>query len=195
MMLYSEEYYRKCAEEQERRQRRVENALFALGTIALLVALFCAWWFAPAFARADEIEEDEMPEYLKEMYVMCQPDSYVNIRARANKHSQEEGRLYVGDMVLVDRQHGAWSHCVGLACEAGEGWVKTEFLDDWEPELFREGTKMVTVKDNVNARYSLNGKRRKLLRKGSKVTVWAISEDWAVTSQGMIMADLLGAVE
>ena len=47
MMLYSEDYYKKCAEEEERKQTIIENVLYSIGTAALLVALFCAWWFSP----------------------------------------------------------------------------------------------------------------------------------------------------
>ena len=192
MMLMSEEYYRMCEEEEEKKRQRVENIGCTLGLIALVAALFAAWWFAPAFA--DEVEDEEIPTEMIEKFVFCQPDSYVYIRARASKHAIEEGRLYLGDSVFVDRQVGQWSHCVGLACEAGEGWVKSDFLGEWEPEIYPDGMKMVTTKGRVNARFSINGKIRKRLGKGAAVTVWAIAEDWSVTSQGMIKSEFLEGI-
>lgn len=193
MMLYPEKYYDDCYEQEEKRRTIIENILYSLGVVALLVALFFAWWLAPVFACADELEEDE-PKDLVEKFVFCQPDSYVNIRASASKHGIEEGRLYLGDNVFVDRTHGQWSHCVGLACEAGEGWIKSEFLGEMEPEVFTTGMKMRTTKGAVNARVSVGGKVRKKLGKGATVTVWASADDWSVTNQGMIMTDLLEVV-
>lgn len=49
MMLYSEQYYRECAEKEERKQKIIENVLYTIGTAAILVAVFCAWWFSPIF--------------------------------------------------------------------------------------------------------------------------------------------------
>lgn len=188
------EYLEQLRAEQQAREERREKMLYMplciVSTMLFCVIAFLVWWAAPALA--DEIED---PEELTEMFVICQPDSFVNIRARASKHAYLEGRLYLGDSVFVDAWHGSWAHCVNLGCEAGEGWVNVGYLAEMEPDVLVEAVQMRTTKANVNTRYCIGGKRRSCLRKrGTVVTVCAISDEWAVTNVGLIQANLLADV-
>ena len=71
-----------------------------------------------------------------------------------------------------------------------EGWIKEEFVFHDEPVILEHGNYEIT-KDRVFARYSINGKIRKVLNKGRHVTVYLLGQEWSVTSQGFIMTEFL----
>lgn len=181
MREYLEELRREENRKRDEREAKREFPLMCL-TMFLFVAVFLVvFWFFPA-AKAAELEEG---------WILCQPDSEVNVRARASKQSEVVGRCFLGDRVLIDRRTADWVHCVDLCCESGEGWVKASYVDEWEPEIYVQGVKAVTKAGKVNARYCIGGRVRKQLKKGVTVTVYAESEDYAVTNQGFIKPEYL----
>jgi len=131
------------------------------------------------------------PEKPAEAWVMCQPDSSVNVRERPNKHSEVVCEAYAGDRITLDgKKQGRWYHCL-IPCEAGEGWIRGDFLSFYEPEYWPEGRKFETTAGNLNARFSIRGNIRKRLGKGVTLTVYLCSEEWSVTSQGFIQTKFL----
>ncbi len=130
-------------------------------------------------------------------WVMCQPDSKVNVRARPDKISEIVGVAYAGDRIeLTGKKSGLWLHCL-LPCEAGEGWIRGDYVAGSEPVIIDGGAKYKTKMSNVLARYSMRRKKesvRKRLEKDVWVTVYLLGDEWCVTSQGYIMTDLLEAV-
>ena len=126
-----------------------------------------------------------------EAWVMCQPDSEVNVREFPNRHAAEVARVFPGDRIeLTGKKKGRWYHCT-IPSENGEGWIRGDFLVFTEPEIYPEGKIFETTNGKLYARYSIRGNKRKTLKKGVKVTVYMMSEDWAITSQGFIMSKFL----
>ena len=125
-------------------------------------------------------------------YVLCDPESFVYIREFPKKNSREWGFLYYGDSVEVDgkKRNGYW-HVDGVNTETGDGWVKGLFLDDNEPILMSAHEYIVVSCGRLAARNGVNGKRHGWLKPGTKVKVYGMSEEWAVTNKGYVKAEYL----
>lgn len=130
-------------------------------------------------------------ETYEEGWIMCQLDSYVNIRAFPKTNSEQTGYLLAGDRIFLDGQvKNGFAHCVGLSTEAGEGWVYKGFISPSKPV---EDGREYHVKANgrVAARRSISGDRRCWLHDNDILTVYLKSEDWCLTSQGFIKAEFI----
>lgn len=129
------------------------------------------------------------------MYVVCKPESEVSIRNEDSENSSREGRLSLGDAVVVDKtsSDGKWFHCIGLGIEAGDGWVSAQYLT-YEPVVIETFSGEIDSKGRVAVRKSPGGKRTDWLNSGSLVTVYAIAGEWAVTDRGYIMAEYIRGV-
>lgn len=134
-------------------------------------------------------------EKVTEAWVMCNPASEVNLRSRANKHSDVVARLCAGErLTLTGRKIGRW-YQVRYPCEAGEGWVRGDYLSMTEPKMFPEGELYETTHGSLYARYSIRGNKCAKLKKGVIVKVYLMAEEWSVTSRGYIMTKYLTEVE
>lgn len=130
-----------------------------------------------------------------EAWVMCQLNSTVNARTQANKHARAVCTMFAGDRVqLTGRKVGRWYHCI-IPCENGEGWIRGDYLSFTEPEIFEDGKLFVTNSGNLFARFSIRGNIRVKLKKGAKLKVYLMAEEWSVTSQGFVMTKYLEEVE
>ena len=129
-----------------------------------------------------------------EAWVLCQPDSYVNVRYRASKNAEVIGQAYMGDHIeLTGKRVGKWYHCL-FSSESGDGWIREDYLEFGKPEIFPDGETFKTS-SNVRTRYSIDGKIRKRLKKGSTLLVFAKGPTWSVSTQGIIMTEFLEAPE
>ena len=127
---------------------------------------------------------------IDEVWVLCQKDSFVNVRMFPKKNCQEIGRLELGDMAYTDwKKDNGFLHIFfpGLECD---GWVhrgyisaSTVFVEEFEAKIVSRG--------RVRCRRSINGTRRKWLKNGSTVSVFGYGDEWAVTSEGFIQTKYL----
>lgn len=125
-------------------------------------------------------------------WVLCTPDGEVNIRSRATTDSEVTGRVFAGDAVQVSGGKNRWAWCEGLGTEMGEGYIHQGYLVDSEVTLYPEPVTMtVAGRGRVAARRSVDGERRKWLRPGDQVTVYATGGGWACTSDGYIQSKFL----
>ena len=150
---------------------------------AFVVLLLLTLIFATAIAEEDD-------DYI-EAWAMCQPDSYINIRRFAKKDAEVSGMLYLGDKVFLDgKTKRGFVHCVGLNNEDGEGWVAKGYLVYSEPTA--DGHKY-EIKSNgrVAARRTVKGTRRRWLHDGDVITVYSISAEWCLTSEGFVKTDCI----
>lgn len=136
------------------------------------------------FAEGNELET---------VWILCQPDSYVNVRARPTSRSEETGYLECGDSVETDgRKKNGFLH-VFPSTEAGEGWISIGYIIYEEPErVWKE--MMVVAKGRVNARKTVGGKRRVWVKPETIVMVYWMG-DWAVTNKGFIKSEFLSDIE
>ena len=119
-------------------------------------------------------------------WVICQPDSYVNVREAPRKTGMEAGRLDAGDRVRTDgKEKNGYLHIIDAGTEKGDGWVHTGFIVYDEPRRTTERM-VIGGKARVACRKSVGGKRKAWAKPGSFVTVYWISDEWAVTNRGFI---------
>lgn len=144
--------------------------------VALVLSLlFCV---LSAFALADEY------------FIICHPESFVNVREAPKKRGDVIGRLELGDKVESDgKEKNGYLHLINLPLEMTDGWVSLGYVTG-QMEI-RTVTAEIESKGRVACRRYINGKRRKWLRDGDQVTVYGWSDDWAITSQGYIMTKYL----
>ena len=153
-----------------------------------VTAFLIALMMLPAIAMADEPETYQV-------WILCQPDSYVMIRSSPRKKNNVEAWAYAGDSLWTDgKERSGFLHVYGNF-EAGEGWVKSCYVTEYEPEIYETGkTYRVNVKQ-VNCRKTIGGKRRGWLKRGAEVRVWLWSDEWCVTNYGYIQTQYLEEVE
>lgn len=154
-------------------RRRIKRSMAA--GIAMILTLI-----ATAAAVADT----------ESVWVMCQPDSYVNIREQADGKSPKAGYAECGDRFETDgKKRNGFLH-VYAPVEAGEGWIHLGYIIWEEPEKVYE-TRHIESKGRVNARRTVDGTRRCWLRNGDEITVYWMGE-WAVTNKGFVKAEYIG---
>ncbi len=124
-------------------------------------------------------------------WVLCQPDSYVNIRSSPSSRSCIEGRMFCGDEVETDgRSSGGFLHCVNLPCDSVEGWISEGYLVYSEPQEINSEAS-ISANGRVACRRAIDGYRRCWARNGQVVEVYWHSEIWAVTNRGFIQMEFL----
>ena len=131
-------------------------------------------------------------ETTRTVFVMCNPESYVNIRERPSKHARITGYALCGDGFETDGiVRDGFVH-VQCPTELGEGWISSGFVTYTEPEEVGE-TWIVDSNGRVAARSTIGGPRKKWLKKGKEVTVYYIA-DVAITNHGFVDAEFLSPV-
>lgn len=153
-------------------------AIVLLVIAALVINIYCL-----THAKAD----DDI-----ECWVLCQPDSFVNVRMNPKKKSIEIGRLECGDMIYTDgKTKNGFLHVYRLNFELGEGWIHSGYIVYSEPH--RPYSADVTINSNgrVAARRTINGKRRCWLKDGQDIKVFMVSDEWSVTNKGFVKTEYI----
>lgn len=148
----------------------------------VLLALVIALIFTEASAAGEEYREG---------WIMCQPDSYVNIREAPKTSANESGYLVAGDRIFLDgKVKNGYAHCVRLSTEASEGWVYKGFISSYEP--VKDGREYrIRSKGRVAARRSISGDRRCWLHNDDILTVHLRSDDWCLTNKGFVKSEFI----
>lgn len=150
---------------------------FIAMTVAFVLCLM-------AFAGVVKAEDD-----LKQVWVLCQPDSFVNIRERPNKRGTQVGYAECGDSFRTDGKKKSGFLHVYASVESGEGWISTGYIVWTEPVQVYE-IRQIESNGRVKARKTIGGKRRCWLKNGDEIRVYWIA-DWAVTNKGFVKADYI----
>lgn len=123
------------------------------------------------------------------VYVLCQPDSFVYVRQFAKRDAQEAGFAYLGDELTTDgTKRNGFLHVSGFE---GGGWIYAGFVTEYPITVIKAETQ-IDSKGRVACRRYINGTRRKWLKNGQKVLIFAFAQDWAITNQGFIQTQYLG---
>jgi len=156
--------------------------MFALGAFfGVVIVMIVLMLTSPAYADGETYD----------CWVLCQPGDYVNIRRSASKRSEITGYATSGMKFETDWvEKNGFIHLVGVT-EYGDGWIHKGYVVFYEPEE-ADREMVITGKGRVAARKTIDGDRRKWLKPGDRVTVYRISDEWAVTSAGFIRTDFLG---
>lgn len=132
-----------------------------------------------ATACADEVK----------CYIICKPGSYVCVRNTPKKGGKEAGRFDCGDYIYTDGiEKNGFVHLAGAF--EGDGWVYKGNVVPDQPVIEKQ-TMRSSSNSNVICRRCVGGKKVGMLKNGDTVTVYARSEDWAVTDKGYIMIRFL----
>lgn len=125
------------------------------------------------------------------MHVLCDPNSYVNIRKDPNSKAYIMGKLYAMDdvTVIASRTVGntTW-YQIDVFLESGNvGWVSGGFLVYDEISYYKTGVEAkIKAKGGVHSRKSIDGKIRSKIKDRSTVQVFLYSNEWCVTNRGYI---------
>ena len=125
------------------------------------------------------------------VYVLCQPDSFVYVRQFPKRDAQEAGYAELGDELTTDgtkRNGFLW-----VGGFEGGGWIYSGFVTRCPVTVARIETE-VESRGRVACRRYINGTRRKWLKNGQKVVVFAFADDWTITNQGFIQTQYLGVL-
>ena len=157
--------------------------MFALGAFfGIIVTIIVAMLACPAYAEGEETYD---------CWVLCQPEDYVNIRKTPSRHGEICGWATSGMRFETDwQERNGFLHLVGVS-EYGEAWISEGYIVFVEPKT-TDREMVITGKGRVAARKTIDGQRRKWLKPGDTVTVYRISDEWAITSAGFVRSDYIG---
>ena len=120
-------------------------------------------------------------------WVICQPNDYVNARAKPMRRSTIAGRFDPIDEITTDGViKNGYLHIVGMGLETGDAWIHAGYISYEKPEKLGGQPAIVVSRGKLAARKYINGKVRKWLKRGSQVTVYYVTDEWAVTNRGFV---------
>ena len=130
------------------------------------------------------------------VWVMCQPDSHVNLRSVPDHDGNVVGRAYSMDELVCDMlsRDGRWVHVVAPPCDAQDAWIALGFVTVDEPEECR-CMMQVEANGRVAVWATTAGQRRRWIQPGAQVEVYQRNAEWSVTSLGFIHTKHLQEVE
>lgn len=145
-----------------------------------LLAILCAVLLMIGAAVAEDFT----------VYVLCQPNSFVNVRQFPNKGADVAGRVELGWQLETDGvKRNGFIHVFGNF--ESDGWISAGYVTEYPVEVRTVETE-INAPGRVACRRSIKGTRRKWLLGGQKVVIYALADDWAVTNQGFIQTQYLG---
>lgn len=126
-----------------------------------------------------------------EYFIMCQPDSFVNVREAPRSGSHIIGYLELGEKITSDGQKkSGFIHAVDLHTESGEGWISIGYLVDDKPQI-ETSKAWIESKGRVACRRAIGGDRRSWLKNGDELVLYASSAEWSVTDKGFIKTEFI----
>jgi len=159
-------------------------------TVILLLLFVLALMIIAVMCLDVAISESET----EDAYIICNPESIVNIHANPKKKSAVEGGFYAGTLIHLDgKKKNGFYHCVNVSNETGEGWVSSKYVVFDEP-TFPNCQAIVVSKGRLAARASVNGKRIRWLKPGNTVFIYCQTEEWAVTDKGYVKTEYLEVI-
>ena len=151
-----------------------------------MIMLLMALILLCTVASAERIQE--------EVWVLCMPDSEVNVRERPKKTGQIFGGAMCGACMWTDNvKKNGYLHVLDLAAESDTGWISARYVVYDEPV---EVNAVMEIRSDgrVACRRWINGKVNSWIMNGDRLTVYWMSPSWAVTSRGYIRSEFLTEV-
>lgn len=128
-------------------------------------------------------------------WAFCKPGSQINVRQTPSKTGKVTGYLEIGDEFQTDgTSKNGFIRVYGVG-EAAEAWVYAGYVVTEKPELIAERYR-VSARTRVACRKWVNGPLidgRCWMTNGANLTVYAIADDWAITSRGYVQTEWLEA--
>ena len=134
----------------------------------------------------------EKKERELQCWVLCQPDSYVNVREFAKKGNNEISIMECGDAAYTNGQtKRGFLYLCEVNNELGYGWIHKGYIVYSKPIIKTFETNIYST-GRVACLHSISGTRKCWIKPGDVVTVYAISDEWSVTNKGFIKTKYLG---
>lgn len=163
--------------------RRNRTGIIVLTILAILCAVLVWMLVEPALAEEEETE----------VWILMKPGDYVNVRMYPRKKSEAIGRLDAGDSFLTDgKTKNGFLHVLNVGeCD---GWVYKWYVAREQPEIVNEYYTVV-AKRQLICRRGVGGPRIKgrlgWMKNGTRVKVFCIAGEWAITSRGYVKSEWL----
>ena len=130
--------------------------------------------------------------YAETIWVLCQTDSYVNIRPFPNKKHEASGYMECGWSAGTNsKSKNGYLYLDEIGNEDGYGWINKGYVVYSEPIIYAFKTNIYSS-GRVACWRSIGGNRRCWAQEGDVVTVFAVSREWSVTDKGFIKTQYLG---
>ena len=130
----------------------------------------------------------------EQVWVLCDPDSYVTLREGPGKKKSEFGGMLCGSEMWTDnRQKNGFLHVLELPAEESEGWISARYVVYDRPVELNE-RHVIRADGRVALRKWVGGPAKGWILPGETLTVWWMSPSWAVTSRGYIQSKFIGEV-
>ena len=126
-----------------------------------------------------------------DVWVLCDPDSFVCVREHPRKSSYAFGGVTCGVLMHTDgKTQKSYLHVVDVHAEEDTGWISSQHIVYDEPVyLHQEAT--VVSNGRLAARAGVNGKVRKWLQPMDTLTILYWSSEWCLTNYGYVQTDYL----
>ena len=172
----------------EKRNMIIVIVALAVAFAVIAVVAFDAVWTLLRM-MASEAEADTITE---EVWVICKPEGTVNLRAAPG------GRVFGGyqsgaKMWTDNKSRIGFLHVLELAAEEDSGWISSRYMVFDEPREVMDAM-VVCSQGHVACREWIGGKVVRWVQNGELVTVYWISDEWAVTEFGYIRSVFLGQI-
>lgn len=157
-----------------------------LTAIAVILVIILCILILRDVGLAERIQE--------QVWVLCDPESYVTLRSGPGKRKPEFGGVLCGAELWTDNvSRNGFLHVMEIPAEESEGWISGRYVVYDRPvEVNR--VMRIRADGRVACRKWVNGPVKGWILPGETLTVRWMSPSWAVTSRGYIKSDFLEAV-
>lgn len=130
--------------------------------------------------------------FAESIWVMCQPDSSVNVRMAPRKTSISISDALCADEFNTDGKiKNGYIYLPHIASESGEGWISTSYIVYAKPIPIMQELDIYS-NGRIAVWKCIGGKRRCWVNNGDSVMVYYISNEWSITNKGFIRTKYLG---
>ena len=155
------------------------------GAVLLVIAL--TFILIAIFTSSAQSEDETFT-----VWVLCQPDDYINVREKPSRKGIVCGRYDPCEEVITDGKiRNGYLHLVGMGLEATDTWIHKGYISYDEPKVLGGQSALVTCNGRLAARKYIGGKVRKWLKNGDRVRVYYITDEWAVTNRGFVKSQYI----
>lgn len=165
-------------------KREIIRGCLMIGMLALIIVLVIT--FLQDIGLADVITE--------QVWVLCDPDSYVTLRTGPGKNKPDFGGVLCGAELWTDnRKQNGFLHVLEVPAECDTGWISAKYVVYDRPvEVNRR--MVITGDGRVACRKWVAGNVKDWIMPGDQLTVYWMSPSCAVTSRGYIKSEFIGEV-
>ena len=128
-------------------------------------------------------------------WVLCEKNSYVNVREKPRRNSEIVATAYCGLKVKTDgKTRSGYIHLIDMAAEETTGWINAAYIVDEEPQVI-DCALRIRAQGRVACRKMPGGKVIGWVHDGDVVTVYCVAGGWAVTDRGYIRTEFIEPVK